>query len=171
MRAVRDPGVVASRAFGAEPAALEQRTDDVAAVPDDVHRLCGWIGAQRSGEDEARLRGLLDTAQVARETEATHDVERPPNARRRLCSGAAPARNRRLERLHLAEVDQAGLRAERTAEKRRARARRAYDENQPCLRFRDGRSACAPEHAGGARSVERGRPGRAGDVDPPTDGR
>ena len=112
MRAVRDAGVVASRALGAEPAALEQRTDDVAAVPDDVHRLCGRIRAQRSGEDEARLRGLLDTAQVARETEATHDIERPPKASRRLLLGEPrQLRNRRLERLHLAEVDQAGLRA------------------------------------------------------------
>jgi hypothetical protein len=109
---------------------------------------------------------------VARETEATHDVERPPNAPRRLLFREPRQLGyRRLERLHLAEVDQSGLRAERAAEERRPRARRADYEDQPCLPLQRRTSTCAPEHAGCARSIERGRPGRAGDVDPPADGR
>src|SRR5262249_3392852 len=54
--AVGEPGVVASRLVGAEPPALEERADDVAAVADDVDGVCLRICVKRRREDEARLR-------------------------------------------------------------------------------------------------------------------
>ena len=60
VRPERQARVVRTRALGAQPAALEERRRDVAAVADDVDRERVRVGAQRRREDEARLRRLLD---------------------------------------------------------------------------------------------------------------
>jgi hypothetical protein len=110
--AVGLPGIVAAGASVTEPAALEQRADDVAAVPQHVEGQRLGIGAERAREHVARLGILLDSPQPAHEREAAHTLDDPPHlACLILVLQSCEARHRRLEERHLAEVDPAGLRA------------------------------------------------------------
>ena len=128
LRPVREPRVVAAFCAGVEPAALEQRAHDVAAVAQRVHRERLRIGLQRSAEHVRGLGRLLDAAQSPREPDAPDPLEdRPQLGRRR------PFGKRRLPRRHLAEVDEAGQAADRAADERRPGARAADDEDEPLL--------------------------------------
>ena len=70
-----------------------------------------------------------------------------------LCGTAGEPRHRRLQRRHLAEVDPAGLRAERPAGERRSRPRRADDEGEPLLAA--ARAACSASATRAARDARR----------------
>ena len=109
VRAEGETRVVGAGPLGAEPAALEERGGDVAAVADHVDRDRLRVGAKDGGEDEARLGCLLDAPEPAREPEAAHTLEDPPEAHARLVVGTADQRrDRGLPRLHLVEVDEPG---------------------------------------------------------------
>ena len=72
------------------------------------------IRVQRRLEHERRLGRLLDAAQPAREPERPHALEDRRSSARCLLGGqAGEPRQRRLQRRHLVEVDEARLRAER----------------------------------------------------------
>src|SRR5439155_12512811 len=75
VRTVRLADVVAARSL-AKPAALEQRADDVASVPDDVEDRRLGVGADGRPDDEAQLGRLLDGPQVADEGEPPDPLER-----------------------------------------------------------------------------------------------
>ena len=158
MRAEAQPRVVAVGALGAEPAALEQRADDVPPVADDVNHLRARVGGQRGVDEEGRLGRLLDRAPSAGEAEPSHaldDRAQPPGG---LVRGHADElRDRGLERQHLAQVDEPGLAADRLGDERRARPRRADDEDEPVV---DAAAASVParEDASRGAAVERGGP-------------
>ena len=81
MRAKGKASVVGPASLGAEPAALEERGRDVAAVADHVDGRRLRVRLERRREDEARLRCLLDAAQTAREPEQPNTLEdaaKPP---------------------------------------------------------------------------------------------
>ena len=162
MRAVRQARVVAAAAVGAQPAALEQRADDVAPVAEHVHGRRLRIGEERGLERERRLGRLLDGAEPAREPEQADALddrpELPRGRRRRL---AREPRQRRLERRHLVEVDEARLRAERLPGEARPGARGADDEDEPLLPAERPEAAPAGD-AGRARRVGARRSERRG---------
>jgi len=71
-------------------------------------------------------------------------VYEPPHLARLLLDRSADEPgNGCFQRRHFAEVDEPGLRAERRADKSRARARGAHHEHQPVLTSRDGAGAAA----------------------------
>jgi len=110
---------------------------------------------QRGSEHEARLRRLLDGAQPPNQSEPPDALEHPaqPLGRFRL-RRSGQGRDDRLPRLHLAQIDESGLGAERLADERRARAWGADDEHEPLL----GPAAMPARHrARRATAVQRGR--------------
>ena len=119
--------VVGVPPLGAQPAPLEQRTDDVAPVAQRVDERRPRERLRHRRQHERGLGGLLDGAAAADEAEATDTVEDRPDL---LCRDV---RNRGLEWIHLAEVGEAGERADRAGEERRARPRAAEDEDEPVV--------------------------------------
>ena len=160
-RPKREPRVVFPPHSHAQPAALEERADDVAPVADDVDELRLWEGEGERLRDEGRLRRVLDGPPAADEAEPTRRGEDPPNASCRL-AGRKPRKlwNRRLERRDLAEVDEPRQRADRLPEKRRPRARTAENEDEPLVEwpqsFPNRAAACGDQPLYGSR-VERRR--------------
>ena len=108
MRAEGEASVVGAGALGAEPAALEQRRDDVAPVADDVHGDRFGVRPERGAEHEAGLGCLLHPAQAAGEAEKAHPLEDSPQASSgRILRLVQELGNRRLPGLHLVQVDEA----------------------------------------------------------------
>ena len=153
--AVGEPRVVGAGPRGAQPAAREERRDDVPPVAHDVYRDRLGIGQQGGREDEARLRRLLDPAQPGREPEPPHALEDAPQPRGDDVVGKVEQpRDRGLPRLHLVEVDEPRQRAERAPRERRPRARRADDEDEALLAPQPAAAARDPH---GAAAVQGGR--------------
>src|SRR5262249_5813894 len=75
VRAVRDPRIVLARALLPQPSALEERADDVAAVPHDVHDPRVGIRAGDDIGEKRGLGGLLDRSHGADEPDAAGDPE------------------------------------------------------------------------------------------------
>ena len=129
MDAERLARVVVALAF-AEPAHREQRAHDIATVADDVEHGRLRVRAYRGTDHEAELGRLLDRPKVADEGEPPDPLDRRAELPRGLVlSKRHPAIDVRFQRLHLAEVDEAGLCADCAGEERRPRARRADDED------------------------------------------
>ena len=81
VRPERQPRIVGAGPGRAQPAALEERRGDVAAVRNDVDGDRVRVGAERRGEHEARLGGLLDAAEAAGEPEHANALEDLPRRR------------------------------------------------------------------------------------------
>ena len=144
------PDVVVTFPF-AKPALLEQRTDNVASVPDDVQHSRLRIGAHRSADDKAQLRSLLDWPQVTHETESPNALERRAQLGRGLVlRKRSPALDAHLHGPHLAEVDESRLRTHGAGEERRSGARRAHNEDDPLCRERGIAAAFAEAALGDA---------------------
>ena len=158
--AVGNAGVVDAAPAPAKPRLLEQRADDVAPVANDVHDLRLGVGERERSDEVRELRRLLDGANRADETDATRDGEDPSQRRAASAVGARQARERGLDRRHLAEVDEAGQRADRAREERRPRAWRAEDEHEPIVQPAEAlaeRGATPGREALGDAEVVRGR--------------
>ena len=119
--------VVGVSPLGAQPAPLEQRTDDVAPVAQRVDERRTRERLRHRRQHERSLGRLLDSAAAADEAQATDAVED------RSDLPCRDVRNRGLERVHLAEVGEAGERADGAGEERRARPRAAEDEDEPVV--------------------------------------
>ena len=180
-RAVGEVGVVAAAAAGAQPAALEQRADDVAAVAHDVDGAGLRVGAEGRGEDERRLGRLLDPAPAAHEREQADALEDAADARRGL--GRLQRRqggDARLQGRHLAQVDETRHAADRSGEEGRSRAGRPDDEDEAVVGRAQTRTEITqaglaqdpPGRGAVARARRRSRPGRrrAGPRRPPPSG-
>src|SRR5947208_12030847 len=128
LRSVVEPGVVPPVPVRVEPAALEERADDVAAVAHRVHGERLGICLERGAEHVRGLGRLLDATQSPGKADAPDAFENPAEL-----VGRGAVRQRRLPRRHLAEVDEAGQTADRAAEERRPRARASHDEHEPLL--------------------------------------
>src|SRR5262245_53069009 len=154
---VRLVRVVTAAVVLAQPAALEQGAGDVAAVADHVDGESLRIGTHRRREDEGKFRRLLDAAQPAYECEPPHHLEAVPDAALRLGERRlGQCRDRRLQRRHLAEVDEPRERPDRPGDEARPGTRGADDEDR-ALVARDQpvrREAGAGEDAGDGGGVE-----------------
>ena len=153
-RAEGRPGVVAAAALGAQPAALQQRADHVAPVPQGVHDPPLGEGLDDRREDVGHLGGLLERPDPAHEAETPRAGEEPADlfGGLRLVEMRDPA-DGVLERLDLPEVDEPGHGADRGAEERRARPGAADDEDEPVV--------ARPEALPGERCLREDALGRA----------
>ena len=135
MRAVGQPRVVGAGAVVAQPSALEQRADDVAAVAKHVDEPRLRERAHDGRREERRLGRLLDAAQAADEADRARDAEHAAQAsgrvvHREICQLG----DRRLHGRDLAEVDEARHAPDRAGEERGAGARAAEHEDEPVVR-------------------------------------
>jgi len=125
-----------------------------------VHRRRARIRIERGADDEARLRRLLDAAEVLDEREPPEALEDPADGGRLLVGRQVDeSRQRRLQGPHLAQVDDTGLVAERAGGEARPGSRRADDEDHPVV-VAEERTLPAGAHgdAHGRGAVRRHRP-------------
>ncbi len=162
--------VVGAMPAGAEPAALEQRADDVPAVADDVQRHGVREGEGERVRDERRLGRLLDRAEASDEPEPPGGGEQSVGSRAAASSTASVDElgDRRLEGRHLAEIHEARAGADGSCEKRRSGARATGDEDDSLierLRERARRERMPSQDVTGGAQLESERAERAGHAD------
>src|SRR5262245_30942785 len=107
--AVGEVRVVPSGPARTQPASFQERADDVAAVADEVDRSALRVGVKGGREDERGLGRLLDAAPAPYERKRADALEHGPDSPCRLGTGKpGELRDRRLVRVDLTEVDEAG---------------------------------------------------------------
>src|SRR5207302_4456005 len=110
VRAVGLPCIVLCHAICAQPAALEQRADDVTPVADHMHGGRARVCTEGAGEHVARLGVLLHAAQTASESERPDALEDPAHGSSLLLLGKIEERwHGRLQQRNLAKIDPARL--------------------------------------------------------------
>ena len=145
MGAVGLADLVAPWPSGLQPAALEQRADDIAAVAEHVHGSSLGVRPERRPEHEAHLWCLLDTAQMRDQAEAPDPREDQLQPRGRILLGElSELRDRRLDRAGLPQVDETRLFPEDSRQEGRSRARTPDDEHVPAARLASGKADLAP---------------------------